>query len=87
VLETVGNKVSIDRLIDAFTHQPRKIFGLPTKGLEKGGKSLTLFTTDGTTHLTEDRVKSASRNNPYIGKELKGKIVGIFNNHQLHLNQ
>jgi dihydroorotase len=87
VLEAVGTEVSVERLIDAFTSRPRKIFGLPANGLEKGGKSFTLFTTEGTTQFAADRVQSTSRNNPYIGKELKGKIVGIFNNDQLHLNQ
>jgi len=87
VVEAVGTEVSVERLIDAFTSRPRKIFGLPANGLEKGGKSFTLFTTEGTTQFAADRVQSTSRNNPYIGKELKGKIVGIFNNDQLHLNQ
>ncbi|HTM65852.1 MAG TPA: dihydroorotase [Flavipsychrobacter sp.] len=87
VLEAVENEVSVERLIDAFALRPRKIFGLPANGIEKGGKSFTLFTTEGKTQLAAEKVQSTSRNNPYIGKELKGKIVGIFNNDQLHLNQ
>jgi dihydroorotase len=87
VLEAVGSEIPVERLVDAFAQQPRKIFGLPDGGIQKGGKSLTLFTTEGKTQLAAEKVQSTSRNNPYIGKELKGKIVGIFNNDQLHLNQ
>jgi dihydroorotase len=87
VLEAVGSEIPVERLVDAFAQQPRKIFGLPDGGIQKGGKSFTLFTTEGKTQLAAEKVQSTSRNNPYIGKELKGKIVGIFNNDQLHLNQ
>ena len=27
------------------------------------------------------------RNNPFIGKKLNGKVLGIINNNQLHLNK
>jgi dihydroorotase len=87
VLEAVGSEIPVERLVDAFAQQPRKIFGLSGGGIQKGGKSLTLFTMEGSKHLTENGMQSTSRNNPYIGKELRGKIVAIFNNNQLHLNQ
>jgi len=32
-------------------------------------------------------MQSASRNNPFIGKEMKGKVIGIINNKQMHLNK
>lgn len=87
VLEAVGSEIPVERLVDAFAQQPRKIFGLSGGSIQKGGKSLTLFTMEGSKHLTENGMQSTSRNNPYIGKELRGKIVAIFNNNQLHLNQ
>jgi hypothetical protein len=32
-------------------------------------------------------VISASQNNPFIGKKLGGRVLGIVNNQQLHLNK
>lgn len=64
----------------------RDIFGLGATNIEKGAVAdLTLFTAAGNTTL--DKMQSASANNPFIGKQLKGKVVGIINNKQIHLNK
>ena len=87
VLEAVGNKVSLERIVDAFAIQPRRIFGLSSKAVGKNADSLTIFTTENHINFSEEKVRSLSRNNPFIGKEIKGKILGILNNSQLHLNR
>lgn len=88
VWNAAGKKAGLERIIDAFTTAPARIFGLETSGIKKGNKaSLTLFSTSAVTHLQEGDVKSASRNNPFIGQELMGKVLGIINNGQLTLNK
>jgi dihydroorotase len=86
--EAVKDKIDIERLVEAMSTIPRDIFGLETQEIKPGNKaSLTIFTTEGFTTLAENDVRSMSRNNPFIGQPLSGKVLGIFNNGQLHLNK
>lgn len=88
VIDAVGNEVSLERVIDAFTIQPRKIFGLGNVSINKNEKaSLTLFSLNDSFIFTENKMQSLSRNIPFITKEFKSRIVGIFNHSQTHLNQ
>ena len=87
VMEAVENKVALERVIDAFVIQPRRIFGLEKVSINKNEKaSLTLFSLNESFTFTENKMQSLSRNNPFISKEFKSKILGIINNHQTHLN-
>ena len=86
--DALKKNISIDRLVEAMTIIPRDIFGLKEAVIAKGNKAaLTLFTTDGSNTLALENVKSASRNNPFIGKKLSGKVLGIINNDHIHLNK
>lgn len=85
---TLKDDISIERLIEALTTIPRDIFGLPAQEIKKGNKaSLTIFTIDGSNTLQPGNVLSASKNNPFIGRELSGKVLGIINNSQIHLKK
>ncbi len=86
--DALKGEITIDRLIEAMTIIPRDIFGMEVREIKKGETaSLTLFTETGNSTLDEANVASASRNNPFIGQRLKGKVLGIINEHQLHLNK
>ncbi|MBS1777835.1 MAG: dihydroorotase [Bacteroidetes bacterium] len=77
--------VGVERLAEMLT-AARDIFGLPATNIEKGATAdLTIFATDGTT--VADQMQSASRNNPFIGQELTGRVIGIINNDHIHLNK
>ena len=85
--DAVKDQVSADRLVEAMSLVPRDIFSLPRPVIAAGSKAeLTLFTTTGNTSLDNQSVRSASRNNPFIGTTLAGRVVGIINNNQLQLN-
>jgi dihydroorotase len=85
--DALKDKISIDRLSEAMSTIPRDIFGLASPEIKKGNKAnLTIFTTTGHHTLLAGHVQSASRNNPFIGKKLEGKVIGIINNGQIHLN-
>jgi dihydroorotase len=86
--ESLSKYISAERLVEALAIIPRDIFGLEMPEIKKGNKaSLTLFTTAGHYTLAPDDVKSLSRNNPFIGKKLSGKVIGIINNNKIHLNK
>ena len=86
--DTLKEYMDIDRLVEAMTIMPRVIFGLEPQEITKGHKaSMTIFTTSGSNTLSIENARSISRNNPFIGKKLNGKVLGIINNNQLHLNK
>ena len=65
----------------------RNIFGLPIPQIEEGQPaSLTLFTPDTEFVFDESMIRSKSKNSPFTGKTLKGKVVGIINRSHIHLN-
>jgi dihydroorotase len=84
--EAVSKKVPIERLIEAITEAPRKIFGLQAVNINEGNNAqLTIFTTGGRYKVEEGA--SLGKNNPFVGTELQGKVLGIINNEQVHLNK
>jgi len=87
VWDTIADKVPLERVVEAFSITPRKIFNLPRAEIKEGAiAALSLFLPDSTTVLQEKNIQSLSRNNPFISKELKGKIVGIIHKNQSSLN-
>ncbi|HLO71938.1 MAG TPA: dihydroorotase [Flavipsychrobacter sp.] len=81
VLQAVG----AERVATLFTASG-DIFGLGNTNIEKGAAAdMTLYTTNGSQQL--GKMQSASANNPFIGTVLQGKVIGIINNKQVHLNQ
>ena len=88
LMEAIGSQVRLDVIIKALTQSPRRIFGLQDAAIsEKNKLNLTIFTTDETWTLEKGSIKSMSHNNPFIGKQLKGKVVGILNHTNIFLNQ
>ena len=86
--DTLKEYITIERLIEALSTIPRDIFGLPSPEIKKGNAAaLTLFTITDSSTLALNEVKSMSKNNPFIGKELSGQVLGIINNGQTHLNK
>jgi dihydroorotase len=84
--QAAGKEIGIERLVEALAVTPKEIFGLQSEAISEGGNAcLTLFSTEGSYTTTD--MSSASRNNPFIGKELPGKIIGIINHKQIHLNK
>jgi len=66
----------------------RKIFGLPFPVVKEGNKAnLTMFDPDSEYIFKEGHIFSGSKNNAFIGKELKGKTIGIINGDKLFLNE
>lgn len=88
IMDAIGSEVPLETIVQALAVNPRKIFGLPQAHIHENNKSeLTIFTTNDSYTLTKENVQSLSHNNPFIGKELKGKVLGIVNNNHILLNK
>lgn len=84
---TVEGKWSIEELIERLSVSPRQIFGLPIPEIKAGAKAtLTLFDPLGQFIFDTKQVKSKSKNSAFIGKQLKGKVIGIINGSKIYLN-
>lgn len=86
--DSLQDKVDIERLVTAMTLIPRDIFGLPERMVSRGSEAaLTLFTITGSHTLLPGAAQSIASNNPFMGKALNGRVLGIINNSELILNK
>lgn len=75
-----NNKLSLPELISKFTSHPRNCAGLKTGIIENNQPAdLTIFYPDFKWLVTENHIKSKSKNNPFIGHELTGKPFAVIN--------
>jgi len=88
VHNAIGDKVPLERLIDAFTHVPRAIFGLSIPTINEGTTAnLCLFLPNEYHTVSAEKLQSQSANNPFIGQSLRGTINGIIHQQQTILNE
>lgn len=87
VWQALENDLTPAGITRLFTTAPRNIFGLEESVIGIGNNAnFTIFTADDSAVLEAAAIKSMSANNPFIGKTLKGKIIGIINGNKLLLN-
>ena len=73
--------------IISFLTRGVECFGIPKASITIGAKAdLTLFNPEKSYSYKEEDLKSTSKNSPYLGLELQGKVLGSFNNGILTLN-
>ncbi|MBJ11289.1 MAG: dihydroorotase [Flavobacteriales bacterium] len=74
-------EIGLEGIIDKMAIKPRKILGIevPEVNIEKAA-NLCLFNPSTEWTLEEKDIVSKSKNTPFVGKTLKGKIVGVVNN-------
>ena len=86
LMRSIG--ISADKYVQLAATNPRRIFGLPSATIKTGEQTdLTLFLPDETFTLEERHIRSKSKNTPFIGKQLTGRVIGIINADKLFLNQ
>ena len=87
VSSIVNGKWPLEKLIETLSVAPRKIFGLPIPVIKEGTvASLTLFNPLKEYIFEKSMIQSKSTNSAFIGKKLKGKVIGIINKNQLVLH-
>jgi dihydroorotase len=73
-------KIPLEKLIEKFTVNPRKLLSLPLPSIKEGQPAnLTMFDADVEWTVDEKQIQSKSRNTPFIGTTLKGKPIAVFN--------
>lgn len=79
--------VELSKRIDMLGATPRRLFNLPVPEIKEGATaSLTIFDPHAEYIFSEQMIRSRSRNTPFTGKSLKGKVIGIINGKQIHIN-
>lgn len=85
VLMTCG--LPVEQFVQMQTVNTRNIFGLAIPEIKEGEiATLTLFNPDKEFVFEENMIQSKSKNAPFIGKSLKGKVIGIINKHNAEIN-
>ena len=86
VIKTCFPDLGLEKTIELLSAKPRIIFDLQTASINKNSRAcLTLFLPD--EKWTVTHLHSKSKNSPFLGKELRGKPVGIINKDKVFLNQ
>lgn len=83
----IAGGLPIEQFVHMQTANARHIFGLAVPEIKEGeNATLTLFNPDTEFMFEENMIKSKSINTPFIGKTLKGKVIGIINKQNTELN-
>jgi dihydroorotase len=78
--------VSTEQFVKMQTENIRSIFKIEETLIDKGKKAnITLFSPDVEYVFEEKDILSKSKNNAFVGKKLKGRIIGIINGDKLFL--
>lgn len=74
---THNKQLTLAQIIDKLSLQPRHILRLPTVHIVEGAfANLTLFDPSGT--WVYERTQSKSKNSPFLGQTLTGRVVGTL---------
>ena len=89
VYATVNNILDdTEALVKMLTEKNRNIFNVDIPLLAEGEKAcLTIFDPTEKYIFEESAILSKSKNCAFVGKEMKGKVIGIFNKGKMILNK
>ena len=80
-LVRLSDAVAWEDLVEKITTAPRKLLGVPVPTIDVDQKaSLTLLDPSAAWVLDATTNYSKSKNSPWWGKEIKGRVVAVFNN-------
>lgn len=82
----VSQILPLEKAIELLTILPRNIFNLPVPQLSEGAPaSLTMFVPEETYIFDRSMIRSLSANSPFIGRKMKGKVIGTLHNNLINL--
>jgi dihydroorotase len=83
----LGKRVPVEKIVDLFATNARKLLKLPAAVIEEGAAAdITLFNPTHEWKFSVDDIQSKSRNTPFAGATFTGKVIGVINKNKLHLN-
>lgn len=75
-------------IIELLSGSPRKHFSLPQDSLDLGSTAeISIYDPMAEYIFSESHISSASKNSPFIGKKLKGRVLGIVHKGSLWINE
>lgn len=82
-----SGRMELNEVLEKLIRAPREILNLDVPVIEEGvPANLTLFNMDEEWTFTKERVKSKSKNSPYLGDKLTGRAEAIYNKGQFVVN-
>jgi dihydroorotase len=80
-------ELSPEKWVQLVAHNTRKIFNIDEPIIDLNhSANITLFDPNIEYTFTEAHIRSKSKNSPFIGKTLKGKVIGTILEQHLHIN-
>lgn len=80
----LGDVVTEGELVEWLAIRPRQVLNLPVPVIREGEKAnLTLLDPKNRWILQKSDLKSKAYNNPFLGQEFQGRVVGAINNNKL----
>lgn len=80
VANTFGKAIPLEKLIEKMTTSPRKILKINQPQITIGTvANLTLFSPSVSWEYKTKDICSKSKNSPFVGSTLEGKVLGVFN--------
>ncbi|MEO5995800.1 MAG: dihydroorotase [Chitinophagaceae bacterium] len=87
VLKTIMPHLPEQRWVELLSINPAVIFGLPRMAIAVNNPvQLTMFQPNSTFTYLEKNIRSKSKNSPFIGKDLFGRVAGIINGENFYMN-
>lgn len=87
IISSSDGELSLDRIIETLTRGPLRILNQKESQIAIGeSANLTLFDPESTTSFSKESIQSKSLNSPFIGKQLKGEIIGVMNKGKVYIN-
>jgi dihydroorotase len=76
--------LSVEKMIEKMSDNPRKILGLPKISIQTGEKAnLTIFSPTEEWIVNKEEFKTKSKNSPFDGMKIKGKPKFAVNNNRI----
>lgn len=82
----LDKELTTEQIINLIATKPANILGFNPKIEENTLANLTIFSTEEETTFEKDQIECLSKNSPFIGSQLKGKVVAVINNNQINFN-
>ncbi|MBA4850032.1 dihydroorotase family protein [Emticicia sp. BO119] len=77
------SKLSVEALVDKLTINPAKLLRLSEETIKEGEiANITIFNPDLEWTFMEKDIRSKAKNTPFVGRKLRGKVIGIINKNQ-----
>ncbi len=78
------NSLTVSQLVEKLAINPRKLLGLPMPVIGPGADAcLTIFDPNSEWTFSQKDILSKSKNTPFVGWRMKGKVLGVVNKGRL----